>query len=178
MLLTITTTHRPATDLGHLLHKHPDRVEKHMGSRAIAVVCRDEAVGADRFGVEGTGAVYTRTGRAFFDDPETTEAVLARIRAAVDRAGLWETLDTGWLVLDCELLPWSAKAGELISRQYAAVGAGAQAGLEAAVATLESAAGRGLELDGLLDRQRRRAEHAPATPTPAARTRPRRGGRR
>ena len=27
MLLTITTTHRPATDLGWLLHKHPDRVQ-------------------------------------------------------------------------------------------------------------------------------------------------------
>ena len=27
MLLTITTTHRPATDLGFLLHKHPARVQ-------------------------------------------------------------------------------------------------------------------------------------------------------
>lgn len=27
MLLTITTTHRPATDLGYLLHKHPDRFQ-------------------------------------------------------------------------------------------------------------------------------------------------------
>jgi 3' terminal RNA ribose 2'-O-methyltransferase Hen1 len=27
MLLTITTTHRPATDLGHLLHKHPQRLQ-------------------------------------------------------------------------------------------------------------------------------------------------------
>lgn len=27
MLLTITTTHRPATDLGYLLHKHPDRYQ-------------------------------------------------------------------------------------------------------------------------------------------------------
>lgn len=26
MLLTITTTHQPATDLGYLLMKHPDRV--------------------------------------------------------------------------------------------------------------------------------------------------------
>lgn len=26
MLLTLTTTHRPATDLGFLLHKHPERV--------------------------------------------------------------------------------------------------------------------------------------------------------
>src|SRR4051812_16609827 len=27
MLLTISTTHRPATDLGFLLHKHPDRLQ-------------------------------------------------------------------------------------------------------------------------------------------------------
>jgi len=27
MLLTITTTHRPATDLGYLLHKHPERLQ-------------------------------------------------------------------------------------------------------------------------------------------------------
>jgi 3' terminal RNA ribose 2'-O-methyltransferase Hen1 len=27
MLLTLTTTHRPATDLGYLLHKHPDRLQ-------------------------------------------------------------------------------------------------------------------------------------------------------
>ena len=27
MLLTVTTTHRPATDLGYLLHKHPERVQ-------------------------------------------------------------------------------------------------------------------------------------------------------
>ena len=28
MLLTITTTHQPATDLGFLLHKHPDKVQR------------------------------------------------------------------------------------------------------------------------------------------------------
>ena len=27
MLLTISTTHRPATDLGYLLHKHPERTQ-------------------------------------------------------------------------------------------------------------------------------------------------------
>ncbi|MDQ6749855.1 MAG: 3' terminal RNA ribose 2'-O-methyltransferase Hen1, partial [Actinomycetota bacterium] len=27
MLLTVTMTHRPATDLGYLLHKHPERVQ-------------------------------------------------------------------------------------------------------------------------------------------------------
>src|SRR3954467_201393 len=29
MLLTITTTHRPATDLGFLLHKHPGRFQSY-----------------------------------------------------------------------------------------------------------------------------------------------------
>jgi hypothetical protein len=28
MLLTLSTTHRPATDLGFLLHKHPDRAQQ------------------------------------------------------------------------------------------------------------------------------------------------------
>ena len=27
MVLTIMTTHQPATDLGYLRHKHPDRVQ-------------------------------------------------------------------------------------------------------------------------------------------------------
>src|SRR5258707_5495041 len=29
MLLTLTTTHRPATDLGYLLHKHPGRFQSY-----------------------------------------------------------------------------------------------------------------------------------------------------
>ena len=91
-------------------------------------------------------AIYTRTGRPFFDDDADTEAALARVRAAADAAGLWEELATDWLVLDCELLPWSAKAMELIRRQYAAVGAAAHAGLTATLATLEQAAARGLDV--------------------------------
>jgi len=135
--------------------------EKHMGSRAIVVVCRDAAVAKERFGADdgATGAIYTRTGRPFLDDPADTESALARVRAAVESAGLWDELATGWLVLDCELLPWSAKAMALIRRQYASVGAAATAGLRATVAALEVAASRGLDVTGLLDRQRRRIEH-------------------
>ena len=29
MLLTISTTHQPATDLGYRLHKHPDRFQSY-----------------------------------------------------------------------------------------------------------------------------------------------------
>ncbi|MBE1537755.1 polynucleotide kinase-phosphatase [Actinomadura algeriensis] len=136
--------------------------EKHMGSRAVAVVCRDASVAAERFGVDDgtTGAVYTRTGRAFFRDQARTDEVLARLRAAIGAAGLWDELGTGWLVLDCELLPWSAKAMDLIRTQYAATGAAARASLPMAADLLARAEGRGLDLGGLRAHIDRRAANA------------------
>ncbi|MEQ9071593.1 MAG: metallophosphoesterase, partial [Gimesia chilikensis] len=43
--------------------------EKHMGSRAVVVVCRDPETARQRFGVQEAeyGIVYTRTGRRFFN---------------------------------------------------------------------------------------------------------------
>jgi protein phosphatase len=135
--------------------------EKHMGSRAIVVVCRDAETARDRFGVESgeTGAIYTRTGRPFLDGAVDTEAALSRVRGAAESAGLWDELGTSWLLLDCELLPWSAKAMELIERQYAAVGAAARTGLAAAITTLERGAERGLDVADLVAAQRHRLEH-------------------
>jgi 3' terminal RNA ribose 2'-O-methyltransferase Hen1 len=43
MLLTITTTHQPATDLGYLLHKHPDRYQTFPLSWGTAQVFYPEA---------------------------------------------------------------------------------------------------------------------------------------
>ncbi len=43
MLLTLTTTHPPATDLGYLLHKHPDRVHVQALAFATAHVYYPEA---------------------------------------------------------------------------------------------------------------------------------------
>lgn len=43
MLLTVTTTHTPAQDLGYLLHKHPDRVQKFSQSFGTATVFYPEA---------------------------------------------------------------------------------------------------------------------------------------
>ncbi|WP_329137524.1 polynucleotide kinase-phosphatase [Streptomyces sp. NBC_01476] len=137
--------------------------EKHMGSRAVALVCRDAAAARQRFGVDGvTGTLHTRTGRPFFDDPAVTEEVLARLRAAVTGAGLWEELGTDWLLLDAELLPWSLKASGLLRKQYAAVGAAAGAVFPPALAALEAAAARGSEVSAVLDRQRERAADATA----------------
>ncbi|MDQ1392666.1 MAG: hypothetical protein QOF30_1643, partial [Acidimicrobiaceae bacterium] len=129
--------------------------EKHMGSRAVIVVCRDAEAAARRFGVTGSvaaGAIVTRTGRAFFTDQTTEVQLLDRVRDGITTIGLWEALATDWLVLDTELLPWSAKAEELLRRQYASVGAAATATLKAEVGILEAAAGRGADVDALLSR--------------------------
>ncbi|MFF4887857.1 polynucleotide kinase-phosphatase [Streptomyces nigra] len=137
--------------------------EKHMGSRAVALVCRDAEAARRHFGVDGpTGSLYTRTGRPFFDDPAVTETILERIRTAAGEAGLWSELETDWLLLDAELMPWSLKAAGLLRSQYAAVGAAAGAVFPGALAALESAAGRGVDVSGLLARQRERASDAAA----------------
>ncbi|MEV0526426.1 polynucleotide kinase-phosphatase [Streptomyces sp. NPDC050439] len=137
--------------------------EKHMGSRAVALVCRDADVARERFGVDGpTGSLCTRTGRPFLDDAKVTEEILGRLRTAVTEAGLWQELDTDWLLLDAELMPWSLKASGLLRTQYAAVGAAAGAVFPGAIAALEAAAARGVEIGGLLAKQRERAVDAAA----------------
>ncbi|WP_329231505.1 polynucleotide kinase-phosphatase [Streptomyces canus] len=137
--------------------------EKHMGSRAVALVCRDAETARKRFGVDGpTGSLYTRTGRPFFDDESVTEAILDRVREAAGEAGLWSELDTDWLLLDAELMPWSLKAAGLLRSQYAAVGAASGAVFPGALAALRGAADRGVDVTDLLARQRERADAAGA----------------
>lgn len=122
-----------------------------MGSRAVAVVCRDPDVAKRRFRVDSAsaGACYTRTGRPFFDDAGLELAVLERLRLAVDRSGLWDRLRSDWVCLDAEIMPWSAKAQELLRRQYAAVGSAARGALPPAVAALDRAADRGIDVADL-----------------------------
>jgi protein phosphatase len=118
--------------------------EKHMGSRMAAVVCRDADAARARFGeTEGQlGICYTRTGRHFFEEPELEQSVLDRLRAAIMVTGLWERLGTSWLLLDCELMPWSAKAQGLLRRQYAAVGIASRTALADAGTALRQALDR------------------------------------
>ncbi|GAB2869078.1 polynucleotide kinase-phosphatase [Hymenobacter ruber] len=122
--------------------------EKHMGSRVVVVLGRDEAAIQRRLGLvgEGIGKCYTRTGRNFFTDAALETAFLARLRDALSTAGFWEKFDTDWVCLDAELLPWSAKAQELVKTQYAAVAAAALAALPQVEAALTEAAAR--QLDG------------------------------
>ena len=135
--------------------------QKHMGSRAVVVICRDAEISRKRFGIaEGEiGVCYTRTGRRFFNDAALESQFLERVRRAVEQAGVWTTLKTDWVCLDCELMPWSAKAQELLRLQYAPTGAAARAALPAAVAKL-GAAEQSPEVISLLEHYTRRLELA------------------
>lgn len=117
---------------------------KHMGSRAVVVVCRDADAARERFGVtEGdSGIIYTRTGRRFFNDANLEQQFLDRLRTAMTAAGFWDEFGTTWACFDCELMPWSAKAQELLRSQYASVGAAGSASLPKVVDALQQAAHR------------------------------------
>ena len=83
--------------------------EKHMGSRVVVMLHPER------------GAVYTRTGRPFFD-VEMEQEFLKRLTVAARAAGVFEQVGSDWLLFDAELLPWSVKAGALIRDQFAAAG--------------------------------------------------------
>ena len=97
----------PAEAFGYFRDNGVQKViceEKHMGSRAIVVVCRDEDAARNRFGVnnESAGVIYTRTGRGFFNDDsfhgDFEKQILDRVRSAADQRGFWEKFDTDWVL--------------------------------------------------------------------------------
>ena len=154
----------PEDAFAYYLHEGVHKIvceQKHMGSRAVVVVCRDADVARKRFGImEGeSGACYTRTGRRFFNDTTLESQFLDRVRQAVEAAGIWQSLKTDWVCLDCELMPWSAKAQELLRQQYAPTGAAARAALPMATAALRAAAGNP-EIAALAERFQQREEAA------------------
>lgn len=144
--------------------------EKHMGSRVVVIVCRNQDVARARFGVvdDAIGICYTRTGRHFFDVEHVgahgraplQSQLLERLQIALTKANFWEEFNTNWVCFDCELMPWSAKAQELIRRQYAAVGSSSKASLFDAVSVLEAASGRGIEVGSTLSEYKERSHMA------------------
>jgi protein phosphatase len=152
----------PAEAFAYFRHQNVPRVvceEKHMGSRAVLVLCRDGKAANRRFGVpeDGpTGVCYTRTGRRFFDDEALNRVLIERLTEALGKADFWARFETDWVCLDAELLPWNAKAQGLIREQYAPVAAAGEASLASALATTEAAAARGIEVGPLVERLRGR----------------------
>ena len=179
-LVHLPPTMAPAASSGRDDYlEHPDEVfayfgkagvdevvvqEKHMGSRAVLVVARDVGAARSRFGIGNAeaGVIVTRTGRPFFAEAELNGALLERVRAAIAAAGLWDRLATDWVILDAEVLPWSAKAAALIQQLYAATGAAGTASLGAARSLMADAMGRGVDVEALAARTAGRAGHVAA----------------
>jgi len=144
-----------------------DRVvceEKHMGSRGVVILGRSADALGSRFGITNdyAGTVLTRTGRPFFAGAGLVDheaELITRLRAGVTEAGLWDELETDWLVLDTEVLPWSAKAGDLLTEHYAPVGAAGRSLLRAAEEATAQAVTRGVDLGELPDIVARRRAH-------------------
>ncbi|MGI8697077.1 MAG: 3' terminal RNA ribose 2'-O-methyltransferase Hen1 [Mycobacteriales bacterium] len=102
MLLTIATTHPPATDLGFLLHKHPDRVQSFdlsvgtaqvfypeaTGSRCtVALLLEVDAVGLVR-GRKGPGGEGFALGQYVNDRPYAASSMVAVAMARVFRTAM------------------------------------------------------------------------------------------
>ena len=121
--------------------------EKHMGSRAVLVICKDEESATKRFGVqnEGIGICFTRTGRNFFNDAKIEKEFIGRVNQCLTKTNFWEKFNTDWVCLDAELMPWSAKAQALLKDQYAAVGAAASGALPEVEKALQLAFDRGIK---------------------------------
>ncbi|MCL1998674.1 MAG: polynucleotide kinase-phosphatase [Turicibacter sp.] len=143
--------------------------QKHMGSRAVIVVCRDGETAKRRFMVDSgrIGIIYTRTGRHFFDDMATETAILQRLQQVLTHSDFWEKFDTDWVCLDTEIMPWSAKALKLLEEQYASVGRAGRSGLASAITAIERAetlfkntekSANSLDLSAILEQYKNRAE--------------------
>jgi len=115
--------------------------QKHMGSRAVIILCRNSETAAERFGVSDNrfGIIYTRTGRPFFDNAETETAILSRLQNVLSETGFWKDFETGWVCIDAELMPWSAKAQQLLKEQYAPAGCAGREGLTQALDAIRKA---------------------------------------
>lgn len=115
--------------------------EKHMGSRGLLVVTKSASAAQERFGVEDgkAGVIYTRTGRPFFKNEEDEAEIISRVSNALTASGLWDELKTDWVLLDAEVMPWSAKAQDLLKRQYNPTAEAAKASAAALLAAIDQA---------------------------------------
>ncbi|MDR2137510.1 MAG: polynucleotide kinase-phosphatase [Synergistaceae bacterium] len=143
----------PLEALGYFKSNGVERVvceQKHMGSRAVIVLCRNTETARRRFeiddisGTASPGLIYTRTGRHFFGgaDAKKEGEILSRLSAVLDKTGFWKDFGTDWVCLDTELMPWSAKARELLTEQYAPVSRAGLSGLAESIAALKRGAAR------------------------------------
>lgn len=138
--------------------------EKHMGSRAVMIICQSAEKARLRFQSDGEelGVVYTRTGRRFFNDAKLEKEFINRVHDALDQLNWWHEFNTTWFIFDCELMPWNFKAQQLLQEQYGAVGTAAENSLRQVNDLLRQMKEQGKEdpaLTGLTERYNQYAQN-------------------
>lgn len=130
---TMSPTPKPAAEEGYL--EHPNEAidyyrelgitrliaeKKHMGSRAILLLFKNEDAAEQAIGRRTKGIIYTRSGRRFFESEQELE-VVTRLHQSLTSNDYFTSHQTEFVLLDAEILPWNLKARELIRNQYAHV---------------------------------------------------------
>ncbi len=152
----------PAEAVAYYRSRHVQRLvaeKKHMGSRAIMLLFRNDEAAVPYIGRPLSGSIYTRTGRTFFQ-PELERDVLERLRTNLEQAGYFERYDTDMVLLDTEIVPWNLKARELIASQYAHVAEAALHDRQTILDTLQVAASNGRPVDEWLGEWTEMLRHA------------------
>ncbi|MFY3791119.1 polynucleotide kinase-phosphatase [Ureibacillus sp. MALMAid1270] len=124
--------------------------KKHMGSRGILLLFKDQETGFKYVGRNTLGVIYTRTGRRFFDDNTELE-ILSRINKGLTTSNYFDKYGTEFVLLDAEIMPWNLKAKELISSQYAHVSENAILDRSVLKSKIERALGNHKELENWLE---------------------------
>ncbi|MDQ7095448.1 polynucleotide kinase-phosphatase [Desulfosporosinus sp. PR] len=133
--------------------------KKHMGSRGILLLFRDEADALVYVGRPTLGTIYTRTGRGFFEQ-ELSRKIIGQLNRDLKQGQYFAKFDTDFVLLDAEILPWNLKAKELISSQYAHVSEAALLDRQKLLEKLELARLNGWEVDSWIGEFRGKVENA------------------
>ena len=133
--------------------------KKHMGSRAILLLFKTAEVAVDYVGYPTLGTIYTRTGRAFFDQT-MTQTIVRQLNSDLNRAEYFTKYKTDFILLDAEILPWNLKAKELISAQFAHVSEVAIMDRQKVLDKLQEAERNGWKVNSWLEEFRSKLESA------------------
>jgi protein phosphatase len=115
--------------------------EKLAATTVVVVLCRDNGVPQRRFGYDRPclGMIYSRTAQRVFPDAQWEHTLLATLADAAEKCGLWQTINSDWMCLEGDLLPWSLLSQSYLKAQGAAVGAAGTVALTSALALLDKA---------------------------------------
>jgi hypothetical protein len=133
--------------------------KKHMGSRAILLLFKNEQAAVQYVGYPTLGTIYSRSGRAFFEQ-SLGKQVMEKLNVDLRTAGYFERNQTDFVLLDAEIVPWNLKARELIAAQYAHVGEAALLDRSKLVDKLKQAKVAGREVGDWLEEMEQKYANA------------------